>query len=105
MTVSMGPIDIVWTFLLLWFGGVFFVGFMLGRLRRRILGLLIILLSYVVAILFEAAPLFQGNYTSKWLTSVFLPNALWMIVWILIPGLVGYAVGFVLTKKGKLSMV
>lgn len=100
------PFGIIIAYYLLAFGGTFFWGFVLGRWRRKKLGLALVFLPYVIYVLIyvidlnEAVKMGYERWDSDLLGAV-LGSSAWLMMMFLIPALVGYFAGFVRSRKKR----
>ncbi len=100
------PPSLVYIILLLNLGGIFFWGFLLGRWRRKKLGLALAFLPYIyldltgVISIIWAVQMGWAQWDSD-LLGGFLGSQPWNMMIYLIPALVGYLVGFVLSRRKR----
>jgi hypothetical protein len=93
-----GIVEIV-ELILIFIIGPFAFGFLLGLIRERVIGLCVLFLVYVLLVV-----LWQGDYGIP-SGPVTIQKASWFFGFYLLPALVGYAIGYILSKKGKLPTV
>jgi small-conductance mechanosensitive channel len=92
-------IDLIIAAILLYTIGPLVLGLLLGLISERIIGLLLLFLIYVLLVWF-----WQGGLGTPSGPPT-LAKASWFFAFYLLPALVGYTIGYVLTKKRKLSTV
>ncbi|HVO37231.1 MAG TPA: hypothetical protein VMT01_03585 [Candidatus Acidoferrum sp.] len=93
-----GIVEIVVLILMFIIGPLAF-GLLLGLIRERVIGLCVLLLVYVLLVV-----LWQGDGGTP-SGPVTIQKASWFFGFYLLPALVGYMVGYILSKKGKLPML
>ena len=102
----MAPFGIIIAYYLLVCGGIFFLGFVLGRRRRRKLGLALVFLPYVIYVLIYVISIYDAVEMGyeKWdsgLIWAVLGSSAWLMMMFLIPGLMGYFAGFIHSRRKK----
>lgn len=93
-----GIVDII-VMILMFVIGPLAVGLLLGLVRERIIGLCVLFLVYVLLVV-----LWQGDGETP-SGPVTIQKAAWFFGFYLLPALVGYAIGYILSKKGKFPTV
>ena len=93
-----GIVEIVVMILMFIIGPLAF-GLLLGLIRERIIGLLVLFLVYALLVV-----LWQGDGGTP-SGPVTIQKAAWFFGFYLLPALVGYTIGYILSRKGKLPTV
>jgi hypothetical protein len=93
-----GIVDIIMIILMFIIGPLAF-GFLLGLIRERVIGLLVLFLVYAFLVW-----LWQGDSGIP-SGPVTIQKASWFFGFYLLPALVGYSIGYILSRKGKLPTI
>ena len=93
-----GLIDILLLIFILMIGP-FVLGFVFGLIRERVIGLLLLLVVYVLLVLF-----WQGGLGTPSGPPTYV-KAGWFLAFYLLRALVGYAIAYLSSRKGRLPTV
>ena len=93
-----GGLDLILMVILYLCVGPFLYGLACSLLRRRLVGMFLVFLVYVLLVAFW----FGADFAR--LTPMSFASASWLFAFYLVPALIGYGIGYVLTKREKLPL-